>query len=144
MRRLLTVLCAVLCAAFLVACGNTASSSSFKGTEHAPAQTLSNFSSAATAGKEKKICSEDLASGVVTRLGGQQGCEAAIKAQLGQVDNLEITIESVDVAASRNERDGEGQQPAQRQETARRRCCWSRKAAAGRSQGCSERPYWRS
>jgi hypothetical protein len=100
MRRLLAILCAVLCAAVLTACASTASSSSFKGTEHDAAQTVANLQSDATAGNDKKICTNDLAAPIVARLGGVKGCEAAIKAELGETDNLEASIVSVAIAPS--------------------------------------------
>jgi hypothetical protein len=102
MRRPLIVLLALLCAAVLTACASTASSGSFKGAEHDAAQTVSNLQADATAGDEKKICTNDLAANVVGRLGGVAGCEAAIKAQLAETDNLEATILSVKVAPDGN------------------------------------------
>ena len=62
------------------------------------AQTIASFQSDSTSAEEKKICGEDLAAGLVARLGGRKSCEAAIKRQLAQVDNPELTIESVRVA----------------------------------------------
>ncbi len=98
MRRSSAALAAVLCASVLSACASTASSGSFKGTEHDVAQTLTNLQADATAGNEQKICADDLSAGVVARLGGNKGCEAAIKTQLGETDSLELTIESVKLA----------------------------------------------
>jgi ABC-type cobalt transport system substrate-binding protein len=100
MRRSLALLLAVLCPAVLTACASTASSGSFKGAEHEAAQTISNLQADATSGSEKKLCGNDLSAGIVNRLGGIKGCEAAIKAQLGETDNLEATIVSVKVAAN--------------------------------------------
>ena len=95
MRRPLALLCLPLSALALTACGNTVSTASFKGAEHEVAQTIANFQAAATAGEQKKICTEDLAAALVTRLGGTKRCEAAIKSQLNEVDSLEASVESV-------------------------------------------------
>ena len=89
---------APLAALFLGACGTTVSTSKFKGEEHAVAQAIADFQSHATATDQAKICEKDLAAKVVAGLGGKKGCEAAIKRQLNQVDNLEVTVNSVTVA----------------------------------------------
>jgi hypothetical protein len=98
MRRSLFLLCAPLLAAVLAACGSVVSTSAFKGAQHEIAQTISNLQADSTAGEEKKICAEDLAKGVVARLGGTTGCEATIKNQLSQVDSMELNVQSVTVA----------------------------------------------
>jgi hypothetical protein len=95
MRRALVLLCWPLLAVGLTACGTAVSTSAFKGEQHEVAQTVANLQTDATAGEEKKICANDLASAVVARLGGASRCEAAIKSQLGQVDNLEVSVQSV-------------------------------------------------
>jgi hypothetical protein len=99
MRRRFALLCLPLSALALAACGSTVSTAGFTGERHEAAQTIANLQSAATAAEEKKICADDLAAALVTRLGGAKGCEAAIKSQLAEVDNLEASVESVDVAA---------------------------------------------
>ena len=101
MRRLLTLICLPLCPLVLAACGTTTSTANFKGTEHAVAQTVANLQSDITAGEQKKICANDLAAAVVTRLGGTKGCESTIKNQIGQIDNTELQVESVKVAGQR-------------------------------------------
>ncbi len=95
MFRPLALICLPLSALALAACGNTVSTSGFKGEQHEVAQTVSNFQAAAMAGEQKKICDEELAAALVTRLGGTAGCEAAIKSQLAEVDSFEATVESV-------------------------------------------------
>ncbi len=96
----LTLLCLPLCAVAVVACGTATSTSSFKpGPQHEVAQTVANLQADATAGEEKKICANDVAASVVSRLGGTKGCETAIKNQLAEVDTLEVTVKSVQVAA---------------------------------------------
>jgi hypothetical protein len=101
MRRPLALLCLPLSAFALAACGaaSTTSTSGFSGVEREVAQTIANLQSHATSVEENKICGEDLAADVVKRLGGTKGCEAAIKTQLDEVDNLEVSVQSVKVAA---------------------------------------------
>lgn len=98
MRRLPLLLCLPLFALALSACGSTVSTAGFKGDQHDVAQTVANLASHATAAEEKKICGEDLAAGVVKRLGGTKGCEAAIKSQLAEVDSLAVTVGSIQIA----------------------------------------------
>lgn len=88
---------AVLLATGLAGCGSTVSTGSFKGEEKAVAETVSNLQSDATAGDQGKICKNDLSAEVVARLGGVAGCEAAIKTQLGEIDNPEASVSSVKV-----------------------------------------------
>ncbi len=99
MRRPLALLCLLMCAVALAACGSTVSTAGFTGEQHAVAQTISNLQADATAGEPKKICADDVTAVVVTRLGGVKGCEAAIKSQLAEVDSLEASVQSVRVAA---------------------------------------------
>ncbi len=40
-----------------------------------------------------------LSATVVARLGGAKGCEKAIKNQLAEIDNLQVSVQSVKVAA---------------------------------------------
>jgi hypothetical protein len=101
MRRApIALLCWSLLAAGLAACGSTVATSSFKGEQHEVAQTVANLQADSTAGEAKKICANDLASGAVARLGGSAGCEAAIKNALNQVDNLEVSVQSVALGTS--------------------------------------------
>jgi hypothetical protein len=97
MRRCLVLLCLPLA---LAACGTStpATKAGFTGAKHEVAETIADLQSNASASEPKKICSEDLAAGVVRRLGGAKGCETAVKRQLGQVDSLEVAIESVRIA----------------------------------------------
>jgi hypothetical protein len=99
MRRHSALLCLPLSALALTACGSTVSTAGFTGERHEAAQTIANLQADATAAEEKKICADDLAAALVTRLGGAKRCEAAIKNQLAEVDNLEASVESVQVAA---------------------------------------------
>jgi hypothetical protein len=96
-KRTPALLCVSLLGVGLAACGNTVSTS-FKGEGHDVAQTISNLQTDATAGSYQKICANDLASGVVTRLAGATGgCKQAIKIQLAEVDNFEVKVQSVQV-----------------------------------------------
>ncbi len=101
MRRLLALTCAALCPLVLAACGTTTSTAGFKGTEHDVAQTIANLQGDITAGEQKKICQNDLAAGVVERLGGLAGCEKAIKEQLPEIDNTELEVKSVKLEGSK-------------------------------------------
>jgi hypothetical protein len=83
----------------VTACGSTVSTAGFKGAQHEVAQTVANLQSHATASERKKICGEDLAAALVRRLGGVKRCEAAIKSQLSEVDSLEVSVQSVKLAA---------------------------------------------
>jgi Putative lumazine-binding len=98
--RTLALLCAPLLAVGIAACGNTVSTSAFTGESREVAQAISNLQSDATAGEEKKICANDLAGAVVTRLAGVKGCEAAIKSQLAEVDSLEVSVQSIQVTGA--------------------------------------------
>ena len=50
---------------------------------------------------EEKICKDELAGAVVTRLDGvKEGCKQALKNQLAEVDNFELNVQSVQVNAS--------------------------------------------
>lgn len=96
--RLLSPLLLALLALGLAACGTTTSTSSFKGEEHAVAQAIANLQSNATALEHKKVCHEDLASSVVTRLNrAPGGCEKALESQLKQIDSFEVTVEAVKI-----------------------------------------------
>jgi hypothetical protein len=102
MSRLSAILCLPLCALALAACGastSATSTSDFSGVKREVAQRIADFQSDASSTEERKICANDLAARIVRRLGGSKGCETAIKNQLGQVDNLEVGIQSVSVAA---------------------------------------------
>jgi len=99
MRPLTSLLLAApLCTLALAGCGTATSTSGFSGAEREVAQTIANFQSAATAGEGSKICADYLSSDIVAKLGGRSRCEAAIKHQLAQVDNLELTITAIKLA----------------------------------------------
>lgn len=80
------------------ACGETASTSGFKGESHNVAQTISNFQSDVSAREQKKLCERDLAAAVTGRLTRSGGsCQAALKNQLLQIDATGLTIEAIAV-----------------------------------------------
>jgi hypothetical protein len=99
-RRLLILSCLPVCALAVSACATSTSTSNFKGAQHEVAQTVANLQSDVTGSDQKKICTNDLAATVVTKLGGSSGCQSAIKGQLTEIDNTELNIESVKVTAS--------------------------------------------
>jgi hypothetical protein len=89
-----------VCAAGLEACGETASTSNFKGESHSVAQTVSDFQTDATAGDQKKLCGNDLATTLTARLHGAGGCQSVLKNQLHEIDALNMTIESIAVSGA--------------------------------------------
>lgn len=101
-RRPIALLCVPLLAVGIGACGTTTSTSSFKGEQHAVAQTVSNLQSHATALEQKKICGEDLAGATVARLDATPGgCKQAIETQLKEIDSFEVTVESVQISGDK-------------------------------------------
>ncbi|MFZ1154832.1 MAG: nuclear transport factor 2 family protein [Solirubrobacteraceae bacterium] len=96
-RQLTAAFCALALAVGLAACGETASTGNFKGESHNVAQTVSDFQSDATAGNQTKLCQNDLASTLTTRLQSAGGCQAVLKEQLHEIDALNMTIESIAV-----------------------------------------------
>jgi hypothetical protein len=99
-RQLTFGLCALALTGGLTACGETASTSSFKGESHNVAQAISDFQSDATASNQKKLCQNDLASALTSRLQSAGGCQAVLKEQLREIDALNMTIESIAVSGS--------------------------------------------
>jgi hypothetical protein len=90
-----------LLAVGLTACGNTVSTAAFKGEQHEVAQALSNLQADVRAADEQKVCANDLAGPVVARLGRfRGGCKQAIKTQLSEIDNLDVTVQSVQVSGA--------------------------------------------
>jgi hypothetical protein len=99
-RRLPVSICVLACATALAACGTSTSTAGFKGAEHEVAQTIADLQSDVTSGEEKKICANDIAAAAVARLGGRAGCERTVKDQLNEIDNTELTVESVKVSGN--------------------------------------------
>src|ERR1700748_2248432 len=97
MRRLSALACLLVCVVGATACGTTTSTAGFKGAEHEAAQTIADLQSDITSSERKKICERDLAAPIVAELGGVKGCEAAVKNRLSEIDNTELTVESVKV-----------------------------------------------
>jgi hypothetical protein len=99
LKRMVALAGAALVAVGLPACASKVSTGAFKGEEREVAQTISNLQADVTAGDEQKICANDLASAVVTRLStASGGCKQAIKAQLAEVDSFDVSIQSVQVS----------------------------------------------
>ena len=96
-RQLPSGLCALALSAGLAACGETASTSGFKGESHNVAQTVSNFQSDASSNDQKKLCENDLAASLTSSLHSPGGCQAVLKEQLHEIDALSLTIESIAV-----------------------------------------------
>jgi hypothetical protein len=101
----LPLLGAALLALGLTACGSQVSTGSFKGEQHQVAQAIANLQTDARAGDEQKVCANDLAASVVTRLNAAPGgCKRAIKDQLAQIDNFDVTVESVQITGTAGKR----------------------------------------
>jgi Putative lumazine-binding len=99
-RNLASGLCALALAAGPAACGETASTSNFKGESHNVAQTVSDFQSDATASNQQKLCQNDLAAALTARLQTADGCQTVLKNQLHEIDALNMTIESIAVSGT--------------------------------------------
>jgi hypothetical protein len=100
-KRALALPCAVLLALGLSACAKSVSTSGLKGEAKAAAETIKNLQTDVTAGDEKKICENDLAKPLVSKLDASGGgCEKAIKGQLTEVDSFEVTVEAMQVSGS--------------------------------------------
>jgi hypothetical protein len=109
MTRLKTLAFALLGASLLLfglaACGSTVATSSFKGEQREVAQTISNLQADARAGDQKKVCENDLAGPVLKRLStAPGGCKQAIKVQLAEADNFDVTVESVQITGTGSKR----------------------------------------
>jgi hypothetical protein len=109
MRSLKTPAPALLVATLLVcglaACGSTVATSNFKGEQHEVAQAISNLQSDVRAGEQTKVCENDLAGPVVARLSAAPGgCKQAIKGQLSEIDNFDVTVESVQITSTGSKR----------------------------------------
>jgi hypothetical protein len=92
--------CAVLLVTGLSACASAVSTSGYKGEAKDVAQTIKNLQSDVTAGEEKKVCHNDLASSVVKSLSSAKGgCQQAIKDQLAEIASFEVSIQSIQVTS---------------------------------------------
>jgi uncharacterized lipoprotein YmbA len=82
----------------LAACGQSVSTSSFKGEQRDVAQAIANLQSNVTAGDERKVCHDDLAAALVARLNtAPGGCVQAVKGQLAEIDSYEVDVDSVTI-----------------------------------------------
>jgi hypothetical protein len=89
-----------LLAVGLSACAKTVSTSGLNGESKQVAETIKDLQSDVTAGEQKKICKNDLATTVVARLNtAKGGCQQAIKDQLAEIDSFEVTIDSVQITS---------------------------------------------
>lgn len=101
LTRAVAVLCSLLAAVGVSACASSTVSSAFKGEAREAAQAISDLQSDARADDEQKVCANDLSSALVTRLNrASGGCKEAVKKQLAEVDNFEVSVHSVAVSPS--------------------------------------------
>lgn len=97
-RTLLGPLGALCMAVGISACGQTASTGSYKGESKHVATTISNLQSDATSANASKVCSRDLSARVLKRLeAGGESCKKALEDQLREVDTYSLTVESISV-----------------------------------------------
>jgi hypothetical protein len=102
----LLAIATVAIAAGLSGCGETVTTNKFKGEQHAVAARVSDFQKDVVETNEKKICSEDLARGLVARIreAGRResgkGCTEALKEQLKSAEDPTFSIQSVTVHGS--------------------------------------------
>ena len=93
--------CAALLGVALSACAKTVSTGAFQGEQREVAKAIANLQSDVTAGDQRKICSNDLASEVVARLDAARGgCRAVIKEQLSEIDSSDLRIDSIQLSVA--------------------------------------------
>jgi hypothetical protein len=99
-KRALALSSTVLIALGLSACAKTVSTSGLSGEAKDAAETIKNLQSDVTAGDQKKVCDNDLAKALVTKLSSSKGgCQLALKEQLAEIDSLELNIDTVQVTS---------------------------------------------
>jgi hypothetical protein len=91
---------APLAALALAGCGGTVASTNFSGERNEVAKAIASLQSDVNAQEEQKVCNNDLASAVVTRLNAATGgCKQALKQQLTEIDNSEVKVDSVQLGS---------------------------------------------
>ena len=99
-KRAVALSSTVLIALGLSACAKTVSTSGLSGEAKDAAETIKNLQSDVTAGDQKKVCDNDLAKALVTKLSSSKGgCQLALKEQLAEIDSLELNIDTVQVTS---------------------------------------------
>jgi hypothetical protein len=99
-KRALALSSTVLIALGLSACAKTVSTSGLSGEAKDAAETIKNLQSDVTAGDQKKVCDNDLAKALATKLSSSKGgCQLALKEQLAEIDSLELNIDTVQVTS---------------------------------------------
>jgi Domain of unknown function (DUF4878) len=101
LKRALVLPCVALIALGLSACAKTVSTSGLSGEAKDAAETIKALQSDVTAGDQKKVCANDLAKTLVTKLDtASGGCQQAVKNQLAEIDSLELNIDTVQVTSA--------------------------------------------
>jgi uncharacterized protein YukE len=91
------VLAVLLCLG-IGACGSSVTTSAFKGEAHAVAQRVSDLQSDISAASEQNICEKDFSRAARARLStAGNTCKAALKRQLGSIDDYELTLKKIAV-----------------------------------------------
>jgi hypothetical protein len=100
-KRAFALPCVALVALGLSACAKTVSTSGLSGEAKDAAETVKALQSDVTAGDQKKVCENDLAKALVTKLNAAEGgCQKALKDQLAEIDSLELNIDTVQVTSA--------------------------------------------
>ncbi|HUN77755.1 MAG TPA: hypothetical protein VMU32_02425 [Solirubrobacteraceae bacterium] len=98
-RRALLALATPLLALAVAGCGGAVSTGNLKGESKAVAERISEFQTHATGSEAGKLCDDDFARAVAQRLrAAGSSCTAALKKQLGAIDDYELAVESVTVS----------------------------------------------
>jgi hypothetical protein len=133
-KRVLALPCVAVLALGLSACAKTVSTNGLKGEAKDAAETIKNLQTDVTASDQKKVCENDLAKALVTRLNATPGgCQAALKSQLAEIDSLELNVVSVEVGGT----------PAARTATAKVTSIYSGKKRAGTLTLAKEGSKWK-
>jgi hypothetical protein len=98
MRRLLPLAICCLLAASAAGCGTKTSAGNFRGEQAAVAKVVDDLSNASSRHDTSTICDSLLAADVAKRLGN---CKTVIGHQLDNVDNFDVTVQSVAINGSR-------------------------------------------
>ncbi|HXB63519.1 MAG TPA: nuclear transport factor 2 family protein [Solirubrobacteraceae bacterium] len=101
MKPLSSLILAALLGLAVGACGSSVTTSGFKGEAHAVAQRVSDLQSDISAASEQNICEKDFSRAARARLStAGSTCKAALKRQLGSIDDYELTLKKIAVSGT--------------------------------------------
>jgi putative lumazine-binding protein len=84
----------------LGACGEAVSTGKFSGESRTVAEAVAGFQKDVSPANEKKLCANDLAATLVSRLAAAGGCQAVLSGQLKQVDTPTLEVESISIVGA--------------------------------------------